>query len=81
MQLLAQEEYGLRCHIDLARHPGENPRTIQEIAARHKVHPNQVGAWKRQARMAWGRYFPMAPTRPAWIARGRFTISTPRSVS
>ena len=24
-------------------------RTIQEIAARHKVHPNQVSAWKRQA--------------------------------
>ncbi len=24
-------------------------RTVQEIAARHKVHPNQVSAWKRQA--------------------------------
>jgi len=24
-------------------------RTIQEIAARHKVHPNQVSGWKRQA--------------------------------
>lgn len=24
-------------------------RTIQEIASRHKVHPNQVSAWKRQA--------------------------------
>ena len=24
-------------------------RTIQEIAARHQVHPNQVSAWKRQA--------------------------------
>ncbi len=24
-------------------------RTIQEIAGRHKVHPNQVSAWKRQA--------------------------------
>ena len=24
-------------------------RTIQEIAAKHKVHPNQVSAWKRQA--------------------------------
>lgn len=23
--------------------------TVQEIAARHKVHPNQVGHWKRQA--------------------------------
>ena len=24
-------------------------KTIQEIATRHKVHPNQVGTWKRQA--------------------------------
>ena len=24
-------------------------RTIQEIAGRHKVHPNQVSTWKRQA--------------------------------
>ena len=23
-------------------------KTIQEIASRHKMHPNQVGAWKRQ---------------------------------
>jgi transposase len=24
-------------------------KTIQEIAARHQVHPNQVSTWKRQA--------------------------------
>ena len=24
-------------------------RTVQEIAARHEVHPNQVSTWKRQA--------------------------------
>ena len=24
-------------------------RTVQEIAARHQVHPNQVSMWKRQA--------------------------------
>ena len=24
-------------------------KTIQEIAARHKVHPNQLSTWKRQA--------------------------------
>ena len=24
-------------------------RTLPEIASKHQVHPNQVGAWKRQA--------------------------------
>jgi transposase len=24
-------------------------KTVQEIAARHQVHPNQVSSWKRQA--------------------------------
>ena len=32
-------------------------RTIQEIAARHKVHPNQVSTWKRQAIEGLGEVF------------------------
>jgi|TARA_B100001971_G_C18203442_1_gene546083 transposase-like protein len=32
-------------------------RTIQEIAARHKVHPNQVSTWKRQAMEGLGAVF------------------------
>ncbi len=32
-------------------------RTIQEIAARHKVHPNQVSTWKRQAVDGLGEVF------------------------
>ena len=32
-------------------------KTIQEIAARHKVHPNQVSAWKRQAADGLGEIF------------------------
>ncbi len=24
-------------------------KTVQEIAARHRVHPNQLSTWKRQA--------------------------------
>jgi transposase len=32
-------------------------RTIQEIAGRHKVHPNQVSTWKRQAMDGLGEVF------------------------
>jgi transposase-like protein len=31
--------------------------TIQEIATRHKVHPNQVSTWKRQATDGLGDVF------------------------
>jgi len=32
-------------------------RTIQEIASKHKVHPNQVSTWKRQAVNGLGAVF------------------------
>jgi len=32
-------------------------RTVQEIASRHKVHPNQVSTWKRQAMDGLGAVF------------------------
>ncbi len=32
-------------------------KTIQEISARHKVHPNQVSTWKRQAMDGLGAVF------------------------
>ena len=32
-------------------------KTIQEIAGRHKVHPNQVSTWKRQAMDGLGAAF------------------------
>ncbi len=32
-------------------------RTIQEISTKHKVHPNQVSAWKRQAMDGLGAVF------------------------
>ncbi len=32
-------------------------QTTQEIASRHKVHPNQVSAWKRQAMDGLGAIF------------------------
>ena len=36
-------------------------KTIQEIAARHKVHPNQVSIWKRQAMDGLGAVFSNGP--------------------
>ena len=36
-------------------------KTIQEIATRHKVHPNQVSAWKRQAMDGLGAVFSNGP--------------------
>ena len=32
-------------------------RTLQEVASKHQVHPNQVGAWKRQAVERLGEVF------------------------
>ncbi len=32
-------------------------KTIQEISAKHKVHPNQVSTWKRQAQGGLGVVF------------------------
>ena len=32
-------------------------RTIQELAAKHGVHPNQVGMWKKQAVEGLGEVF------------------------
>ena len=36
-------------------------KTIQEIAGRHKVHPNQVSTWKRQAMDGLGAIFSNGP--------------------
>lgn len=32
-------------------------KTVQEIVAKHKVHPNQVSTWKRQAVDGLGEVF------------------------
>ena len=32
-------------------------KTIQEIASKHKLHPNQVSTWKRQAMDGLGEVF------------------------
>ena len=45
----------LKAKVTLAALRGD--RTLQEIAAHHKVHPNQVSAWKRQAMDGLGDVF------------------------
>ena len=36
-------------------------KTIQEIASKHKVHPNQVSTWKRRAVEGLGAVFSDGP--------------------
>jgi Rrf2 family protein len=50
MHLLAQEEYGLRCLVQLARHRGPNPLTILEIAAAEGLSPEYTAKLMRALR-------------------------------
>jgi Rrf2 family protein len=49
MQLLAQEEYGLRCLLELARHHAK-PRTIQQIAEAEGLSPDYAAKLLRELR-------------------------------
>jgi len=49
MQLLAQEEYGLRCLLELARH-GALARTIHEIAEAEGLSPDYAAKLLRELR-------------------------------
>jgi Rrf2 family transcriptional regulator, iron-sulfur cluster assembly transcription factor len=49
MQLLAQEEYGLRCLLELARH-GVDARTIHEIAEAEGLSPDYAAKLLRELR-------------------------------
>ena len=53
-------------------------KTIQEIAVKHKVHPNQVGSGRRWT--AWVRIF-QCVARSAWTTSRSSTISMPRLAS
>ena len=50
MQLLATEEYGLRCLVQVARHPGTRPLTIPEIAAAEGLSTEYTGKIMRALR-------------------------------
>ena len=49
MQLLAQEEYGLRCLLELARH-GSKARTIHQIAEAEGLSPDYAAKLLRELR-------------------------------
>jgi Rrf2 family protein len=50
MHLLAQEEYGLRCLVRLARHGGAQPLTIPEIASSEGLSPEYTAKLMRALR-------------------------------
>lgn len=50
MQLLATEEYGLRCLVQVARHQGERPLTIPEIAEAEGLSTEYAGKLMRALR-------------------------------
>ncbi len=50
MQLLAQEEYGLRCLVAVARQRGPEPLTIPEIAEREGLSPEYTAKLLRALR-------------------------------
>jgi Rrf2 family protein len=50
MQLLAQEEYGLRCLLQVARHEGARPLTIPEIAQGEGLSTEYAGKLLRALR-------------------------------
>lgn len=50
MHLLAQEEYGLRCLIQVARHEGPEPLTIPQIARAEGLSPEYTAKLLRALR-------------------------------
>jgi Rrf2 family protein len=50
VHLLAQEEYGLRCLLELSRHDGERPLTIHEIAAAEGLSTDYAAKLLRELR-------------------------------
>ncbi len=52
MRILAQEEYGLRCILQLARHRGSEPLTIAGIAEAEGLSPEYAGKLMQLLRRA-----------------------------
>ena len=76
MQLLATEEYGLRCLVQVARHTAPQPITIPEIAAAEGLSPEYAAKLLRALRQAelvvstrgaGGGYRLSRPARETWM--------------
>jgi Rrf2 family protein len=52
MQLLAQEEYGLRCLLQVAQHRGPDPLSIQAVAEGEGLSPEYAAKLMRALRQA-----------------------------
>jgi Rrf2 family protein len=52
MQLLAQEEYGLRCLVQVAQHRGSEPLSIHAVAEREGLSPEYAAKLMRALRQA-----------------------------
>ena len=50
MHLSSQEEYGVRCLVQVARHPGSGPLTIPDIAAAEGLSPEYAAKLMRLLR-------------------------------
>ena len=56
-------------------------RTLQEIASKHHVHPNQVSTWKRQAIKGFGEVFSNGVDRLGETMKARSMSFTLRSAN
>jgi len=56
-------------------------KTVQEIASKHKVHPNQVSTGSARRSKACRKCFRTARTTSGRITKPRFAIFMPRSAS
>ena len=55
--MIKRRRFTARFKAKVALEALRGDRTVHEIAARHKVHPNQVSTWKRQAVDGLGEVF------------------------
>ncbi|MCY4191681.1 MAG: transposase [Rhodospirillaceae bacterium] len=63
----------------IALHTLRIDRTLQETSSKHQMHPNEVGAWKRQAIKGLSAIFSGGGSAGRGIMRARFAIFTPGS--